>query len=157
MLSEMLPKLTQGLTKDDFATLGEIAVSMSSLEYMVQMVVWNILKLESEIGIIITGPMQLNQKMEMLAALTVKLPSGSAELKEIIKKIEAVRPERNRKLHAFWIHNQTQEKVALTLGSDRRSMKITNVSSEELIQAMTDIKEAENQLVQWFLAYQYHA
>lgn len=149
-----LSDLLKGLTKDDLAILGEIAVSMSSLEYMVQAVIWWLLNLSTENGLIVTGPLALNQKTEMLAALAKNLRSEEAEtLKNIINDIDRVRPERNKKLHAVWRHNETMEKIALTLGKDRRSIKETKVVTKDLEETRDAIRLVEFSLIHWFISY----
>ena len=149
-----LSDLLRGLTKDDLAILGEIAVSMSSLEHMVQAVIWWLLNLSVEKGLIVTGPLALNQKTEMLAALAKGLSAeASKTLKNIITDIDIVRPERNRKLHAVWRHNENMEKIALTLGKDRRSIKETKVVTKDLEDARDAIKRVEFSLIHWFIGY----
>ena len=149
-----LSDLLKGLTKDDLAILGEIAVSMSSLEHMTQAAIWVLLNLDEDRGLLITGPLQLNQKTELLRGLAKKLPpEDSSTLSNIISDIDRVRPERNRKLHALWRHNNAMEKIAITLGSDRRSMKETKFSTADLVNTRDEIRKVEFSVTTWLIGY----
>jgi hypothetical protein len=149
-----LADLMLGLAKDDLAILGEIAVSMSSLEYTADASIWVLLGLGEKMGLMVTGPLSLSQKTEMLYALSKTLSDTEADtLNKIIKEIDLVRPERNRKLHAIWNVDSSMTKVAVTLGSDRRSFRKTTITSDDLVNTRDSIRHANLLLSDWFVGF----
>jgi hypothetical protein len=135
-------------------TLGQIAAEMSTLEQMLQFVLWHMLGLHGSVskGLAITGPLQLNQKVELFRALVaLEDEPFKARALGIATLLDNVRPERNRKLHA--VYGVSEERIiAITLGSDRRSLKETDVKLEDLRTTRDEIVEARDKLIRCYLS-----
>lgn len=125
------------VTKKELVLLGEIAFYTSHIEYHLHQVLWHLLEVNPKRGMAITGPMQFNQKVDLLLSLIEEMPEKDHALISAAKMIEKARPERNRKLHAFWIwEGKTRRKrAAILLSSNRRLFKLVPVSYKDIEEA----------------------
>jgi len=127
------------INRNEFALLGEIAFHIAFMEYHLHQVIWHLLKVTPEHGLAITGPMQLNQKLDLLMALIKQMPEKDALLTEAAQMMDKARPERNRKLHAFWAWQgpRNNNRIAIILSSNRRKFRSEPITH-------TDIRNARN-------------
>ena len=127
------------VNRNEFALLGEIAFHIAFMEYHLHQVIWHLLKITPEHGLAVTGPMQLNQKLDLLKALIKEMPKKDRLLIRAVEMMEKARPERNRKLHAFWAWQgqPSKKRIAITLTGNRKRFKAEHITHK-------DIKDARN-------------
>lgn len=140
------------LSKDELAVLGEIAVATALAEHFVHIAIWYLLKLDDDKGLAVTGPLQLNQTISLLGALAAldNRKVVSKKLIPIVQALDKARPERNKKLHAIWVHDtELTSRFAKNLRGDKRSFMESNVTLDDLLEARETVRAAGGALVNW--------
>jgi hypothetical protein len=148
MVKKKFPPAKFPVSDQELQLLGEIAVHMAIVEFHVNLIIAYLLHLTEEDGLLITGPMQLNQKSDLLLSLIKQLPKEDRFLVALHKLLDGLRTERNRKIHAFWVWFMG-ERCAMVLGSDRRSWKHVPVTTEDIIYTRDSTTILEAMTVRW--------
>ena len=140
--------------------VGMISFQWSYLEYLVSNVVWHLLGLEKEKGIIVTGPLDIKPELGMAMELAEYCES-SQELKAALKNLskeldstEGISSRRNLIVHGIYSSRPGDPKVMIEAHKSKRRRQRREISLEYLqetldklnaeISKLAEVLEGEN-------------
>ena len=92
------------LTQDQCEAIGCVAVESSRLEFVFDLLIWKLLKIEEpDQGNAVTGKMQFKAKLDLFnELLKLQSPSVAAAFKPLFDDITAAIPKRRVVIHGRW-------------------------------------------------------
>jgi hypothetical protein len=88
--------------------LGEIVISISGLDFWIEILLRDLLKLDDETNHIVLADMSLKHKQDLLSRLyPLKVTSyNKKEFERTIMLIDTIRSQRNILMHSWWINKK---------------------------------------------------
>ncbi|MCB1591854.1 MAG: hypothetical protein KDI90_05325 [Alphaproteobacteria bacterium] len=107
-----------------YKQIGLIISSYSLIEHLTERIIWQLLKLDSRTGKIVTSSAKMQARIEILSTLApVKFKNKPTvkECKESIEVIKTFYKKRNYFAHGFWFYDTKTKTTWVTLSNENKA------------------------------------